>query len=384
MKVMLDNRELLGPAAVDDDELLDLVRASLGRPAATLHRWWVEPVDYSPGSPATGGLHRVRGEALDRGGLVRWSLFVKLLNSVRHWPGLPLLPASLRDEFVASFPWRFEIDMYTCGLDQTLPAGMRLPRLHRVHELGDDRVAVWMECVQTAPAAWDVPRFARAAHLLGRLAARRTQSPAPDPGRSFTGVLRGYYDGRVASGTVPMLRDGSVFSHPIVAAAVDEHLRADLLELSEAAPALLDELDGLPQALAHGDASPQNLLVPADEPERFVVIDWGFGGLLTVGFDLGQLLVGLAHAGELDVDALPAIRAAIVPAYLEGMRAEGLAVSEADVRFGLDASLVLRSALCSLPFELLDAMPHDTLGPLFTARARLTRYLADLGLALLR
>ncbi len=37
-----------------------------------------------------------------------------------------------------------------------------------------------------------------------------------------------------------------------------------------------------------------------------------------------------------------------------------------------------------MPFELLDAVPADTLVRLFTARAWLTRYLADLGLELLR
>ena len=56
---------------------------------------------------------------------------------------------------------------------------------------------------------------------------------------------------------------------------------------------------------SHGDASPQNLLVPASEPDTFVVIDWSFHGPLAVGFDLGQLLIGLAHAGRLTADVLP-------------------------------------------------------------------------------
>jgi hypothetical protein len=45
-------------------------------------------------------------------------------------------------------------------------------------------------------------------------------------------------------------------------------------------------------------ASPQNLLLPADDPDSVLVTDWGFGSLLPAGFDLGQLLVGLMHAGQ--------------------------------------------------------------------------------------
>ena len=70
-------------------------------------------------------------------------------------------------------------------------------------------------------------------------------------------------------------------------------------------PAVLDALDALPQCYQHGDASPQNLLVPEGNPDEFVVIDWGFDCPQAVGFDLGQLLVGLAHAGELAPEALP-------------------------------------------------------------------------------
>ena len=64
-------------------------------------------------------------------------------------------------------------------------------------------------------------------------------------------------------------------------------------------------MDTLPQALPHGDASPQNLLVPADDPDTFVAIDVSFQNPQAVGFDLGQLLVGLTHAGLLPAAALP-------------------------------------------------------------------------------
>ncbi|TCN44593.1 hypothetical protein EV644_101270 [Kribbella orskensis] len=51
--------------------------------------------------------------------------------------------------------------------------------------------------------------------------------------------------------------------------------------------------------MSYGDACPQNLLVPADQPDGFVAIDWTASGLVAAGDDLGQLLIGRAHSGEL-------------------------------------------------------------------------------------
>ena len=50
-------------------------------------------------------------------------------------------------------------------------------------------------------------------------------------------------------------------------------LRRDLMRLADRIPEMLGDLERVPQVLMHGDASPQNLLVPVDEPESFVAID---------------------------------------------------------------------------------------------------------------
>src|SRR5262249_11670374 len=138
-------------------------------------------------------------------------------------------------------------------------------------------------------------------------------------------------------------------------------------------------LDALPQTHAHGDASPQNLLRPTEEPGSFVVIDWGFGDLLPIGFDLGQLLVGLAHAGGTDPDELAVIDSAIVPAYLEGLADEDYDVDSRLVRTGYLGGLAVRSALCALPLERLSE-PDQTDEQLefFASRMRLTRVMVDL------
>jgi aminoglycoside phosphotransferase (APT) family kinase protein len=122
-------------------------------------------------------------------------------------------------------------------------------------------------------------------------------------------------------------------------------------------PELPDTLDQLPQTYAHGDASPQNLLLPADEPGTIAVIDWGFGTLLPVGFDLGQLLVGLAHADASDPSLLPAIDAENFPAYLDGLAAEDYKADPALVRAGYLGLLAARSALCAIPADHLGVEP---------------------------
>ena len=361
-----------------------VVRAALRRWPGEVGPWWIEPVDYDIGSPTTAGLFRVRGYTADGGHTTAWSLFLKVIQSFRHWPLLHILPPDMRERALTETVWRYEADVYASDLASTLPAGLRLPRLHQVDDLGEDRLALWLEDVATVDTPWDLPRFRRAGRLLGRLAARLTRDDCLPPstvGEHGEGN-RVWYTGRVLVAALPALREDVTWAHPLVAASADPRLRADLFELAERVPAMLDALDQLPQTFMHGDASPQNLLVPIDEPDGFVVIDWSMGGLVAVGYDLGQLLIGLAHAGQLDIQLLPAIHDAILGSYTAGLAEEGMPVDEELVRYGFDAALVVRSAFTALPLERLAEPPTDELAEQFAYRARLTRYLVDLGLSL--
>lgn len=190
-----------------------------------------------------------------------------------------------------------------------------------------------------------------------------------------------FYSSRLRRAVLPALQSDATWAHPTMAAA-DRGLRSDMTELAGRIPAILDALTELPQLLMHGDASPQNLLVPADEPDTLVAIDWTLGGLAAAGDDLGQLLVGLAHAGLLDPTELPPLREIVVRGYTTGLAAEGTPVDEAVVRYGMDGGLVVRSALTALPLDRLAEPMTAELAELVAARLRLTRYLVDLGLAL--
>jgi Phosphotransferase enzyme family len=387
---------MFGLASLTPAELAEITGAALHRairPTGTR----VTPIPYDWGSPATAGLWRVDvngepgqapGQDDQASGPLSYTYFVKLLRHPRRWPGLVHLPdQASRDEFVGFFPWRFELDMYECGIGAVLPAGMRTPRLHHVSKTDEDHLGLWWEFVPERPASWDLADYRRAAFLLGRLAARRREgaginrllplvSRQPHPAGSS---LRFFTERRVLRGVLPALRAGRIWDHPLARAALrqagDSALQGDMLVLADRLPEVLDALDRLPQTYAHGDASPQNLLLPENEPGAVIVIDWGFGSLLPIGFDLGQLLVGLAHAGKSDPSDLRAIDAAIFPAYLEGLAAEDYPAAPAQVRVGYIGALTARSALSALPLELLSRPPTKKAEAEFLGRLRLTRAL---------
>ena len=374
-----------GPA-----ELSAMVDAVAGRPVPdpVVH---AEPLAHDPGSPSTAGVWRA---AVTSAGTTATActFFVKLVRDTRLWPLLDRLPDAARAMFVAYYPWHYELDIHQAGIGAILPDGLRTPALHQVTRPDDSHVGLWWEYVEQRPGDWTLADYRLAARLLGQLAARRRDGAAvndalPAIAREEGSALRFYTELRVLSGMLPVLRDGRVWAHPVVREALrqagDPELPADMLALGERLPRRLDLLDKLPQTYAHGDASPQNLLLPAAEPGTIAAIDWGFGTLLPVGFDLCQLLFGLAHATGSDLSLLPAIDAEIFPAYLDGLAREGYRADPAQVRAGYLGSLAARSALCALPVELLaDGTAGEPASAevtaLFTRRLRLTRLMLDL------
>jgi hypothetical protein len=378
----------LGPAALDDEALTQLVRTITGRPDAEPDAVRVEEIPYQVGTPTTEQLARLRGTALlPSGGTLDWSCFVKRIQSPKWWKNLHFVPEDLRDDFITNIPWRLEIAVQTSGLALQLPDGLRLATSYRIDEYDDERATLWMEDVQQLPGPWGLEQFERAAYLLGRLSARRqphlVEPILPRPRVTEPGIgLRYYTASRVLVGTLPALADDSTWQHPLLRQAIastgEDGLRADLLSLGERLPAVLDALERLPQSYQHGDASPQNLLIPVDAPHDFVAIDWGFDCPQAVGFDLGQLLVGLAHAGELAPEALPAVHRVILRTFMEGLDDEGMRVEEEAVRYGYLGSLMARAVFTALPLELFGAPPSAYFEALFEQRVRLTRVLVDL------
>ena len=376
-KTTMAGDDLLGVATPTGDQLDAIVSAAVGRPAVVT-RWDAEPVPYESGSPATGTLARVRGVTAEG---QSWSVFLKVLQHPRHWRLLDRVPDQLRADFLGNFPWRAELTAWEPTFSAHLPVGLRVPELYRVVELPEDRVAVWMEDIVVSAQPWTTDRFLMAAGVLGALAANRRDPdrlaacPVP-PGYG----LRRYYDGAVRP-VLPWLQSHDLWGHPLLATSSGTRLRADLLELAAAAPAILDRLEELPQALPHGDASPQNLLVPLTAPDTLVAIDVAFQCPLAVGFDLAQLLVGLVHAGQMPTSDLPAIHHLLAPAYEDGMNHGKRPAALADIEAGYIGSLVIRAAFTSLPFR--EPIPSLT-DTYIDERMMLTRFITDLGLQMCR
>ena len=347
-------------APFEPDELL----GDLETPGGPLT---LEPIDYAFGSPATAGLYRLHGPG--------WSWFGKVLQHVRHWPGLVFMPPDYGEQFAASFPWRSELELWEHPYRSRLPAGMRAPELHGLVDLGDDRVAVWMEDVTEAPLSYDLDRYARAARLLGRWNARCTDPELMATNPYPVGfALRMYAEDAVPNRGLAPLADDDLWGHPWLAGHAD--LRATLQRLGGQIPAMLDRLDGYVQTIPHGDASPQNLLVPVDDPSTFVVIDVSFRTPHALGFDLGQLLVGLTHAGHVPAVLLPRIAEVIVPAYLEGLAAEGVTGQDDAVRDTFATATLLRSGFDSFLYDLLGS-DDERDRHRFDERVALCRFLAD-------
>ncbi|HET8987611.1 MAG TPA: phosphotransferase, partial [Humibacillus sp.] len=376
-----------GEMAVDERDIAGVTARLAG---VTQDRVTLSPVDYAWGSPATAGLWRVEVSDAPPGEAQH---FVKLLRHPRLWPRLDVVPEGpTRDFFLTTFPWRFELDMALSGIADVLPEGMRMPELRHHEHFDDDHVGLWSEFVDERNGPWSTDELGRAAYLLGRLAARRHKDAEvnerlPEICRQLPpgAALRYLVEGQVLGAARVELADDSLWSHPAmvraVAATGDVDLRSDLSRHLDLTLPVLTELDTVPQTFAHGDASVQNIRVCHGEDD-LIVIDWGFGSLLAVGFDLGQLLVGPMHAGLTPASEIRAIDEVIFPAYLQGLAEEGYAVDADDVRFGYLGSLFARSVFTALPSEELrsGARTDDDLAALALERVALTRAMLDLTL----
>jgi hypothetical protein len=373
------DRTALGLAEVSDGELSAMVATLLGQEPAdvTLLDSYAEPVSYDLPAITTAGRYWVRGGAQTPVGATPFELFVKHVQSWGRSPLFADVPEEVREMAEASVPWRTEPLLYRSGIAQHLPAGLTMPRALGVFDLDEKAASIWLEVVPAYDVEWDLPRFTRAAYLLGRLA----WSPAV---RDFADVgghdwdIRQYLYGRLANQVLPVLRSDEVWQHPIIEPAFDPGLRARLLEAADRVEGYVEELMRLPSGTGHGDACPNNLLVVDPASPDFVLIDFGFWQPQPVGFDLSQLLVGDVQIGRRSTDDLRQRDEACLAAYVEGLRAEGSTVSDADVRRAHALQLLIFTGLSTLPMEHLEEAPTPELVRMSQERAAIARFSLDL------
>ncbi len=374
----MNDRSLLGPADVDDDRLGAMVAALLGHRPEDVHVTCstAVPVDYDLPAITTASRHWVQGTATTPVGDEDFRIFVKHVQSWERHPFFAFVPEEFRAEAAAGVPWRTEPLAYRSDLGDRLPDGLTMPRALGVFDLDELSAAVWLEEIHADRPPWDLTRFRRAAYLLGRLAASPRVAERRDVGQ-YDWTIRHYVEGRLGVQVLPALRDQGLWHHPVIAGAFDDVLRTRILAAADRLGAYTDELLGYPRLSSHGDASPNNLLA-GKTPDAFVLIDYGFWLGNPVGFDLGQLLVGDVQIGRRSPDLLAETDEAIVPAYVDGLHAEGCDLDERAVRRAHALHLLIFTGLSTLPFELLDQPPTPELHTTAAARAAIARYSLDL------
>jgi hypothetical protein len=183
------------------------------------------------------------------------------------------VPEPLRSQLAPLMPWRTEPEVYRSDLGRRLPRGLSLPRAHLLAELGEESAAIWLDRVPVRRVRWDVAHHRHAAYLLGRFAARPSVAhlAAEVPiGRT----ARRFAEHWLAVNVVPDLTAEDLWRQPHVAATFDAHLRDRILRAATALPTLVDELESLTTATAHGDACTDNLLPrhpvdPLRAPDRW-------------------------------------------------------------------------------------------------------------------
>jgi hypothetical protein len=374
---MLD-RTALGSADVTDDQLRGMVAQLLGRPSDDIAvlDCSVETVAYELPTITTAGRYWVRGHASTPQGIGRFSFFVKHVQSWGRSPLFATVPAHQRDYAEASVPWYTEPLIYRSDLADRLPDGLTMPRSYGVFDLDEKSAGIWLAEVPVDAAVWTAVRFRRAGHLLGRLAtSARTAQLAQISGHPR--VIRDYFDGRLSMAVLPMLRADELWQHPLVAGAFDAALRDRLLLAADRAEELVAELDAMPLVTGHGDACPNNMLV-CDDHDGFVLIDYGFWGVLPIGFDLGQLLVGDIQVGRRTTTELTTLEPVVLAGYLDGMRAEGSDIPDATVRRAHALQLVVFTGLSAVPFEHLGEPPTPERHRIAAERAAIARFSLDL------
>ncbi len=374
----MDDRQLLGPADVDDTTLARMVADQLGRDPdeVTLLDSHVEVVAYDVPSITTAGRFWVRGQAETPDGPAPYSFFVKHVQSWSRSPLFGFVPPEVRELAAAGVPWRTEPLVYRSDLAARLPAGLSMPRVAGVFDLDDQSASVWLEEVPARADGWTREQFGNAATLLGRLAASPGVADLAGVGE-FEWRVRTYLEGRLTHQVLPLLRSPDIWQHPLVAGAFDADLRDRLLAAADAAPAYTRELDRLPYLTGHGDACPGNLLV-VEGVDGFVLIDFGFWNRLPVGFDLGQLLVGDVQVGRLDASRPAELEEECLAAYVTGLRDEGCEIPADVVRRAHALQLVLFTGLSALPFEHLESEPTAALHRDAAQRAALAHFSLDL------
>lgn len=321
----LDQLKALAPAV-----LADVVRQDQRNPDFAITSWTVERLS-DKGIANPDALFRFYGRGR-LGDVERpWSVVLKVLTDRAD-------EAPLSDVGY----WKRELLLAQSGLLANLPGPVTVPRFYKVSEQ-DGFGWIWMEHVQaTSGQPWTPNEYAFAARQLGQSnGAYLVGTPLPDA----PWLHKDHYRSWVAR-CRPGIDIG--WEDPQFRRQFSSAVQTRYLALLDECERFCSALDRLPQVLSHFDLGRRNLFVHEGQNHRqeLVVIDWAMCGHGPVGGDLCGL-VGLSAVHlEYEPATAPHVAAAVVEAYLAGLRDAGWTGDPDLARLGYTAGLAMHLGAC--------------------------------------
>lgn len=364
---------------LDPERLAEVVHRLTGRPDAEIATVEARPAAHRVDNMTTAALTHVSGTLVDG---TEWRLFVKTLRPAWRAPMWDQIPPIFHDSVRRELNWEDEPRIYTGPLSDDLPGDLRLPQLYAI-DRGDELISLWLEDVEdTTP--WNVDRYRRTAHHLGRLAGRWTEDRAVKQLGVRRRTMKELFRGKISNTDIPALADDALWETPGMQAATAAYgdLRGDLRRLATVAPDLVEAYEELPHALAHGDATPDNLREPRSGD--IVAIDLSYVCPAPLGSDLSQLLVGRFESGAATADEFQSITTTILPAYLDGLAEEGTHANPDAVEAGWAIALAVRSVFSALILDHRPDLDQTGRDELMARRALACRFGLDLALRVAR
>lgn len=322
------------------------VRRMLNDPGVSVREWTATPITGSM-APGTIGVVRITGtaSAADVGGETDspFSVILKMMASGGE-PGHRTY-------------WKREAVVYSSGLLDYLPAGLRAPECYGVGEESESIIRLWLEDLGEGAGGhrWSIADYQHAARLIGRL--NGSPIPAlfdPPPAWWLRDVARQWIE--AMNPIIPRLEDAR--SDAVIGQLWSDRSVNALLEIGRQAPRLLELLDRFPVALSHGDAHQKNFVLPdAGCRDDAILFDWSDVGLRPAGADLHPLFHLLIGLGGYDVEDLVDLSPLIFDSYLEGLSDADWSGDPRDIRQAFAASFAVRWGY--FPVEVFLSTPEQ-------------------------
>ena len=324
---------------IDRFHLTELVRKALDRPALQVAEWNVQPIHS--GVEGTSALYRLRGEAQDEGGILPWSLILKIVKSS---------PQSSDPGGI--WYWKREAEAYQSGLLRRLPGGnIGAPACYEVSEKPDGSMWLWLEEVKDdLGATWTIEQYAVAARHLGQFnGAYLVGQVIPAEPWITRNWLRQYVEH--AATMIEFLHSNP--GNPVAMKMFPGRSMARILATWDERVQMFDVLDNLPQVFCHQDAFKRNLFV---RQGKTVVIDWGYLGMAPAGAELVALVLGSISMLEMPVSQVRELDRRCFEGYLQGLREAGWDGDPRQVRTGYVLTALMRYPLGGGVGEALPAL----------------------------